>query len=126
VTATPDLPQAGGAQSRAPRALITDARFPTSKDQASRQKRYTITMAFRTACFVALIFVPGAARWVLFACAVFLPYIAVVLANQANTKAATGVMQPGAPSPAPQIGVGHAPEIISGSADDEQQERRSA
>ena len=49
-------------------------------------RRYTITMAFRTACFISMIFVHGAFRWVLFACAVFLPYVAVIFANQANQR----------------------------------------
>jgi hypothetical protein len=52
----------------------------------SRVRRYTITMAFRTACFIAMIWVPGVFRWILFACALFLPYVAVVFANQANRR----------------------------------------
>ena len=43
-------------------------------------------MAFRTACFIAMIFVDGPLRWVLFAGAVVLPYIAVIVANQANQR----------------------------------------
>jgi hypothetical protein len=53
---------------------------------SSRVRRYTYTMAFRTACFLSMIFVDGVARWVLFACALVLPYIAVILANQANQR----------------------------------------
>lgn len=65
---------------------ITDARSGTSSEISTRQRRYAITMAFRTACFIAMIFVPGAFRWVLFAGAVFLPYVAVLFANQANQR----------------------------------------
>ena len=43
-------------------------------------------MGFRTACFVAMVFVEGPLRWVLFACAVILPYVAVIVANQANQR----------------------------------------
>ena len=43
----------------------------------SRVRRYTLTMAFRTACFISMVFVPGPMRWVLFACALVLPYIAL-------------------------------------------------
>ena len=53
--------------------VITDARMGTSEEMSSRIRRYTITMAFRTACFISMIFVQGLFRWVLFACAVVLP-----------------------------------------------------
>ena len=66
--------------------LITDARSAASVEQDSRMKRYALTMAFRTACFVAMIFVEGPLRWVLFAGAVLLPYVAVIVANQANQR----------------------------------------
>ena len=51
-------------------ALITDARMSTSEEMSSRIRRYTITMAFRAACFISMVFVQGVFRWVLFACAV--------------------------------------------------------
>jgi hypothetical protein len=69
-----------------PVPLITDARSATSVEHESRVKRYALTMGFRTACFVAMIFVEGPLRWVLFAGAVLLPYIAVIVANQANQR----------------------------------------
>lgn len=61
----------------------------TSRDQeiAGRQRRYVISMAVRTACFVGAIVVgPGVLRWVLVAAAVLLPYVAVVMANAVSTK----------------------------------------
>lgn len=70
-------------------SVITNARTSTSEEHAGRVRRYAITMGFRTACFIAMIFVPGFWRWVLFACAVFLPYIAVLLANQAHQRGMT-------------------------------------
>lgn len=83
---------------------------------ASREKRYAITMGIRTACFLGMIFVPGPFRWVLLAGAVFLPYIAVILANQANTRGpTTEPVQRAAPELAPQITVGPPPpEVIDG------------
>lgn len=50
-------------------------------DRAHRMKMYTITMSIRMACVVAIAFVDG---WWILVCAigaVFLPYIAVVVAN---------------------------------------------
>lgn len=38
-------------------------------------------MGIRTACFVAAIIATGWLRWILVAGAVFLPYVAVVIAN---------------------------------------------
>ena len=48
--------------------LITDARMSTSEEMSSRIRRYTITMAFRAACFISMVFVEGVfrcslARW---------------------------------------------------------------
>ena len=95
---------------RAQATLITDARSGASQEMSSRVRRYTYTMAFRTACFVAMIFVPGAFRWILFGCAVFLPLIAVVLANQANRRSASRWAAAPIPTPAsdaPQLTTGH-------------------
>jgi len=76
--------RASGPKSAAP--VITTARTGATAEMNSRVRRYTITMAFRTACFLAMIWVPGVFRWILFGCALFLPYVAVVFANQANRR----------------------------------------
>lgn len=96
--------------------VITNARTAASREMASREKRYAITMAIRTACFVAMIFVSGPMRWVLLAGAIFLPYIAVILANQANTKVQDdGPLHQADAVDAPQLTQGPpSPEIISG------------
>ncbi len=100
--------------------MITDARSGASKELSSRVRRYTYTMAFRTACFIAMIFVPGIFRWILFACAVFLPLIAVILANQANRRSASrwAASLPMQASDAPQLTTGHESDrdsdVISG------------
>jgi len=94
---------------------ITDARAGTSVDLTQRIRRYTITMAFRTVCFlVAVIFAHGWLQWTLFAGAVFLPYLAVLLANQANTKGLEKPVRRGAPDDAKQLTTGLASEYVQG------------
>jgi Flp pilus assembly protein TadB len=71
---------------------ITTASAGAAADIASRQKRYVITMGVRTLCFVAVAvlamthFGPGWLPWIFVVGAVFLPYVAVVMANAASTK----------------------------------------
>jgi hypothetical protein len=86
----------------------------TSDEMSSRIRRYTITMAFRAACFVSMIFVSGAFRWVLFACAVVLPFIAVIAANQVNQHFRSGKMSHALPSERPQLTTGHDDEAAKG------------
>ncbi len=100
---------------RTPIPLITDAQSGTSKDLAARQRHYLITMTFRLLCFVSMIFVPGWFRWVLLAAAIFLPYIAVIFANQPDDRGpVTRTVEPGEPVPAPAL---HAGPIIIGQPD---------
>jgi hypothetical protein len=111
--------------------VITDARGAASQEQATRQRRYAITMAFRTACFIAMIFVPGTLRWVLFAGAVFLPYVAVIFANQAHQRPPGDAVggSGGDPSDAPAITTGdERGQIISGEiiTDEEEPDDRVA
>jgi Flp pilus assembly protein TadB len=71
---------------------ITTASAGAGADIAARQRRYVITMGVRTLCFavVALLAMthagPGWLPWIFVVGAVFLPYIAVVMANAASTK----------------------------------------
>lgn len=65
---------------------ITSARPSRSSDIHKRQMRYLFSMGLRTACFVLAIVTDGPLRWVLVAGAVFLPYIAVVLANATDQR----------------------------------------
>ena len=60
---------------------ITSAPKALSDEQASRQKRYFISMMIRTACFILTIFLPSPFRWIALLGAVTLPYFAVVIAN---------------------------------------------
>ena len=71
---------------------ITTASAGADADISSRQKRYVITMLIRTLCFVIVAVLaithagPGWLPWVFIGGAVFLPYVAVVMANAASTK----------------------------------------
>ena len=68
-------------QEEPPVYAITNAATGLSFDQAGRKKRYLISMSLRTICFVGAIIAQGNLRWVLIFGAIFLPYIAVVIAN---------------------------------------------
>ena len=93
---------------------ITSARVGASVDTSQRVRRYAVTMAFRTACFLLAVTVAhGWLQWALLAGAVFLPYMGVLLANQADEK---GLRQPVAAAPldAPQLTAGPEPEYVEG------------
>ena len=94
-------------------AVITSARGAASTELSGRVRRYTLAMAFRMACFLAMIVVDGWLRWVLLAVAVFMPYLAVVLANQSDQRsgAALAVVTPGS---ATAITSGSADEVVTG------------
>ena len=66
---------------------ITTAGTSAREDMAGRQRRYLFSMALRVVCFVGAVAVgPGWLRWVLVAGAVFLPWVAVVMANAATGR----------------------------------------
>ncbi|NQU37156.1 MAG: DUF3099 domain-containing protein [Actinobacteria bacterium] len=65
---------------------ITGAGVSAGEDRDKRIRRYLISMGIRTACFVLAVLVGGWLGWVFFAGAIFLPYIAVVVANQVTQK----------------------------------------
>ena len=84
---------------------ITGVQVPLSEDQRARTRRYLISMAVRTICFVgAIIATIGWLRWALVAGAVFLPYIAVVMANAGRGRSRTAaiITQRAAPDRCPQ------------------------
>lgn len=60
---------------------ITSAQFSLSADQSARQRRYLISMAIRTICFILAVVLPSPIRWLALLGAVTLPYIAVLFAN---------------------------------------------
>jgi Flp pilus assembly protein TadB len=64
---------------------ITSASRPRSEDIRGRERRYLISMAVRTACvLLAVVFMGHWLMWVFLVGAVFLPYVAVVVANTSN------------------------------------------
>ncbi|NYE74135.1 DUF3099 domain-containing protein [Microlunatus parietis] len=108
-------------------AVITDAPGAASAELSRRQKRYVITMLFRLACFIAIFFVPGVWRWVLGAGAVFLPYIAVILANQVDSRRIAGRSEPAAePTAEPDRPQLEAVRIIEPDPEPEERKRDDA
>ncbi len=66
---------------------ITSAPISPADEMAGRMRRYVIAMTIRTVCFIgAVVFRDTWAMWVLLVGAVFLPYVAVVLANAVNRR----------------------------------------
>lgn len=66
---------------------ITTAATSHADDLAQRRRRYIVSMAIRTACVIGAVAVgDNWLRWVLVAGAVFLPYVAVVMANAGDTR----------------------------------------
>ncbi|MBS4753907.1 DUF3099 domain-containing protein [Nocardioides sp. zg-ZUI104] len=86
---------------------ITTAGTSRAEDMSKRQRNYAIAMSIRTVCFIGAA-VTGAAglTWVwpwLIAGAVFLPYVAVVLANAGDSRASS-LPLPGGGDPQRQLG----------------------
>lgn len=75
---------------------ITSASESQTADRMRREKRYAISMGIRTVCFVGGVLLvmqsmPWAVLgWVMFAGALFLPYVAVVFANAGVRKTGSG------------------------------------
>jgi hypothetical protein len=92
-------------QEQPPVYAITSASNPLSFDQAGRKKRYLISMSLRTICFVGAVFAQGNLRWVLIFGAIFLPYIAVVIANAGRENFVFNAKAP--ESPTKQIDTGN-------------------
>ena len=65
---------------------VTSARQSTTENQRARTRRYLLSMALRTACFIGAVVAwsngaPAWLTWGFVAGAAVLPYIAVVMAN---------------------------------------------
>ena len=69
---------------------VTTAALSRAEELRGRQRRYLISMGIRTVCFVLAIVTTGPLRWILVAAAVFLPYVAVVLANATDRRRSPG------------------------------------
>ena len=87
---------------------ITTAAESQSDDRMRREKRYAISMAIRTFCFLGGVVLVMAGMpwavggWFLFVGAVFLPYAAVIYANAGVRKKGDGP-SPFGPEPGKQI-----------------------
>jgi len=65
---------------------ITSAQPDPSRELVSRERTYLVMMGIRMVAIVVAVVVPGIWRWVAIAAGVLLPYVAVVLVNQARTR----------------------------------------
>jgi len=73
---------------------ITSATRSNSQDIGRRQRRYLISMAIRTVCFIlAIVFMGGPMMWVFIVASFVLPTVAVVVANAGASP------DPGGPDP---------------------------
>ncbi len=76
------MPRRKAERGNAAAVSITSASRPHSEDLRGRERRYVISMGVRTLCFVlALVFRTHWVVWLFLAAAIFLPYVAVVIAN---------------------------------------------
>lgn len=75
---------------------ITSMAESAEEERRARLRRYLLTMAFRTSCVVAMVFVRGPLLWVLAFSAIFLPWIAVVFANHVRQRRTRPVERPDA------------------------------
>jgi hypothetical protein len=100
---------------------ITTAPRSRSDDIASRQKRYIYSMGLRTVCFVGAVIVgSGWLMWTFLVGAIFLPYVAVVMANAGpgrNTDAALRQVG-GAGRELPSTGPGRPIDPVTGPVSD--------
>lgn len=89
-----------------PRTHITDADESHEADTRARSRRYLLSMAIRITCFVLAIVTTGWVRWACVAGAVFLPWIAVQIANagKENTTRTNTAQIDGPPLPELQAG----------------------
>ncbi len=82
--------------------IVTDAAPGHSEDLNSRIVRYAWMMSIRIVCFVLAVLTPSPWRWMFAVGAVFLPYIAVVMAN-ARRSSNVQASKPFTPPPHPEI-----------------------
>lgn len=81
---------------------VTDAQPGHSEDLNRRIVRYAWMMSIRIVCFVLAVVTPSPWRWLFVVGAVFLPYVAVVMANaRHSTREQTPA--PFTPMPHPEI-----------------------
>ncbi len=89
---------------------VTTAQTGLSQEQRARTRRYLISMSIRTLCFIAAVVADGWLRWAFLAGAVFLPYIAVIMANAGRENDKFSGPEQVRPLPMGQLGPG---EVIT-------------
>ena len=65
---------------------VTSASSSSTDDQDKRIKRYLTMMGIRIACFGLVFVTSGWVRWTAVLAAVFIPYVAVVIANAVSPR----------------------------------------
>lgn len=70
---------------------ITNAQRGITEQQSGRTKKYLVSMAIRTVCFILAIVVPGWPKLAFIIGAVALPYLAVVIANAGRENDDPGI-----------------------------------
>jgi hypothetical protein len=74
---------------------VTQISISPDQDRRHRIKSYIIAMSIRTLCVILLVVVNGWLVWLFAIAAIFLPYFAVVMANnQANKSSGSQSMLP--------------------------------
>lgn len=83
------MPELGSGSAGPPRPSSDPVPFARSEDVAHRRRVYTIQMSIRMVCFLSIPFLPGWWKMVALVGAVLLPYIAVLMANDATIATST-------------------------------------
>lgn len=86
---------------------ITGVGRGLAEDQATRTRRYLISMGIRTVCFVTAVVASGWLRWILIAAAVLLPYLSVVFANAGRERTGSAPTEVFLRPDRQQIGLGN-------------------
>lgn len=73
---------------------ITNAQTSFLEEQKGRARRYLFSMSLRTICFIAAVITTGNLRIAFILGAIFLPYIAVVLANAGRERTYSPILAP--------------------------------
>lgn len=74
---------------------ITNAQTSFLEEQKGRTRRYLFSMSLRTICFLAAVVTTGNLRIAFIIGAIFLPYIAVVVANAGRERTFLPIKSPG-------------------------------
>jgi Flp pilus assembly protein TadB len=71
---------------------VTSLQPEPSAEFVSRERTYLVMMGVRMVAIVVAVVVSGPLRWIAIAMGVLIPYFAVIIANQTNSKKAPPVL----------------------------------